>query len=123
MVSYKNDSRDSFGCLLNNLPSIDSSLFEHKSLRDVQQTKASNPESSQAMEGPSQLGSMGSPGSAGPHGTPVSQTGRGAEASNLRSVQGAYRSFNSVPNKVKNGNAASQFDVLLEDLPSTRQSR
>jgi hypothetical protein len=124
MVSYKNNNRDSFGGLLNNIPSIDTSVFEHKPLRDAQPAKSGKSESQKLNASSSQHGSTRPfSGSAAAPGVQPSQAKLASAGSNYQSETASSKPLSGTAPKSNDGLSASQFDALVGDFGATRQSR
>lgn len=120
-MSY-NNTKDSFGGLLSEVSSIDSSLFEKKSLKESQKSQIEK----KAAQGSSNVGTL-SPSMQTPTSATLSSaqnrttpTASGPGMSVQKSASRIANSANAASNKTR---ASDQFDALIGDFSNSRQNR
>lgn len=120
-MSYKT-KKDSFGGLLSEVSSIDTSLFDKKSLKDTQLSKSNKTPSQGSASSAAHSMSNKTPGLAtqsSPQNRPTpSSSGPGGF---MQKSATAAESYGSVA--TTNTRASAQFDALIGDFSSSRQNR
>lgn len=120
-MSYKT-KKDSFGGLLSEVSSIDTSLFDKKSLKDTQMSKPNKVQSQRMTSSAAQSMSNKTPGLAtqsSPQNRPT-PTSSGPGGSMQKSAT-ASENYGRVP--TTNSRGSAQFDALIGDFSSSRQNR
>ncbi len=120
-MSYKN-TKDSFGGLLSEVSSIDSSLFEKKSLKEAQKSQIGIG----AAQGTSNV-STASPSMQTPTSTtqinPQNRTTPSASSPGMSMQKPGSRTAIPASAASLNTRASDQFDALIGDFSDSRQNR
>ena len=120
-MSYKNN-KDSFGGLLSEVSSIDSSLFEKKSLKEAQKSRIEK----KTAQGISNVGTQSPSMQIPTTSTQVNLQNRTTPTAlgpGFSMQKSASRTANSASAASKNTRASDQFDALIGDFSDSRQNR